>query len=55
MPLDYLKELADYWADGYDWRKQEARLNELPQFTTAIDGPTSTSSTCVRPSRTPCR
>jgi epoxide hydrolase len=38
VPLDYLKDLAAYWADGYDWRKHEARLNELPQFTTTIDG-----------------
>jgi epoxide hydrolase len=38
VPLDYLKELAGYWADGYDWRKQEARLNQHPQFTTTIDG-----------------
>ena len=38
VPLGYLKELAAYWADGYDWRKQEATLNEHPQFTTTIDG-----------------
>jgi epoxide hydrolase len=38
VPLGYLKELAGYWADGYDWRKQEAALNEHPQFTTTIDG-----------------
>jgi epoxide hydrolase len=38
VPLGYLKELAAYWADGYDWRKQEARLNQFPQFTTTIDG-----------------
>jgi epoxide hydrolase len=38
VPLGYLKELATYWADGYDWRKQEARLNEHPQFTTTIHG-----------------
>jgi pimeloyl-ACP methyl ester carboxylesterase len=37
-PLGYLKQLAAYWADGYDWRKQEARLNEFPQFVTTIDG-----------------
>jgi hypothetical protein len=37
-PLGYLKELADYWTDGFDWRTQEARLNELPQFVTSIDG-----------------
>ena len=40
VPLDYLKGLADYWRTEYDWRKQEARLNELPQFTTKIDGQT---------------
>lgn len=33
-----LRELARYWANGYDWRKAEARLNALPQFTTVIDG-----------------
>jgi epoxide hydrolase len=38
VPLDHLKELAGYWATGYDWRAQEARLNEFPQFTTEIDG-----------------
>jgi pimeloyl-ACP methyl ester carboxylesterase len=38
VPLGYLKELAAYWADGYDWRKHEARLNKYPQFTTTIDG-----------------
>jgi pimeloyl-ACP methyl ester carboxylesterase len=36
--LDYLKELAAYWRDGYDWRKHEATLNQHPQFTTTIDG-----------------
>ena len=38
VDLDYLKGLADYWRNGYDWRKAEARLNEFPQFTTEIDG-----------------
>ncbi|MGH3093031.1 MAG: epoxide hydrolase family protein, partial [Gaiellaceae bacterium] len=38
VPLGYLRELAQYWRTAYDWRKHEARLNELPQFTTAIDG-----------------
>ncbi|MEU7578928.1 epoxide hydrolase family protein [Streptomyces sp. NPDC041068] len=37
-PVAYLKELADHWADGYDWRAWEARLNAHPQFTTEIDG-----------------
>ena len=33
-----LLELARYWAGEYDWRRCEARLNALPQFTTEIDG-----------------
>ena len=33
-----MQELARYWATDYDWRKVEAKLNELPQFTTEIDG-----------------
>ena len=38
VPLGYLKELAEYWRTGYDWRAQEAQLNQYPQFTTEIDG-----------------
>jgi pimeloyl-ACP methyl ester carboxylesterase len=38
VPLDYARELCTYWADGYDWRTTEARLNRLPQFRTEIDG-----------------
>lgn len=38
VPVDYLRGLADYWRDGFDWRAQEARLNGFPQFTTVIDG-----------------
>jgi epoxide hydrolase len=38
VPLDYLRELCGYWAREYDWRATEARLNELPQFRTEIDG-----------------
>ncbi len=40
VPLGYLKELAEYWRAGYDWRKHEAKLNEFPQYTTQIDGQT---------------
>ncbi len=36
--MEYLKALADYWANGFDWRAQEAALNEIPQFLTDIDG-----------------
>src|SRR5215212_1102687 len=38
VPLGYLKELAGYWRNSFDWRAQEARLNEFPQFITEIDG-----------------
>ena len=38
VPVDYLAGLTSYWADGYDWREHEARLNGLPQFRTEIDG-----------------
>ncbi len=38
VPLEYLRQLADYWRTGFDWRAQEAKLNELPQFVTEIDG-----------------
>jgi pimeloyl-ACP methyl ester carboxylesterase len=38
VPRGYLRELCRYWADGYDWRATEARLNALPQFRTEIDG-----------------
>jgi pimeloyl-ACP methyl ester carboxylesterase len=36
--LSTMRKLADYWADHYDWRKIEAKLNGLPQFVTNIDG-----------------
>ena len=38
IPCDYLRELLEYWRDRYDWRAQEARLNQLPHFRTRIDG-----------------
>ncbi|MBB5953509.1 pimeloyl-ACP methyl ester carboxylesterase [Saccharothrix tamanrassetensis] len=38
VPVDYLKELAAYWRDGFDWRAVEARLNAFPQFLTDVDG-----------------
>jgi pimeloyl-ACP methyl ester carboxylesterase len=38
VQLATLQELARYWATDYDWRKADARLNALPQFTTQIDG-----------------
>jgi pimeloyl-ACP methyl ester carboxylesterase len=38
VPVGYLRELAEYWRDGFDWRAQEARLNSYPQYMTRIDG-----------------
>ncbi|PTM58738.1 epoxide hydrolase family protein [Desmospora activa] len=38
VPLKYAQEMVEYWQHKYDWRKHEAELNELPQFTTTIDG-----------------
>ena len=40
VPTAYLRELATYWATGYDWQVQEAALNAYPQFLTTIDGAT---------------
>lgn len=36
-PLSDVKRLAKRWEDDFDWRKQEATLNQLPQFTTPIE------------------
>jgi microsomal epoxide hydrolase len=36
--LAYLKELVAYWRTTFNWREQERKLNQLPQFTTTIDG-----------------
>jgi pimeloyl-ACP methyl ester carboxylesterase len=38
VQLATIQALARYWATDYDWRKCEARLNEVPQFITEIDG-----------------
>jgi pimeloyl-ACP methyl ester carboxylesterase len=38
VQLATLQALARYWSTDYDWRKVEAKLNALPQFTTQIDG-----------------
>ena len=38
VQLATLQELTRYWTTDYDWRKCEAKLNALPQFTTEIDG-----------------
>src|SRR5262245_17309711 len=38
VQLATMQKLADYWANQYDWRKCEAKLNALPNFLTEIDG-----------------
>jgi epoxide hydrolase len=37
-PLKWIKEVCQYWAEQYDWRKREALLNRFEQFTTELDG-----------------
>ncbi len=40
VPLGWLRDLCTYWADGYQWRRCEERLNAFPQITTELDGVT---------------
>lgn len=40
QPVGFVRELAEYWRDRFDWRAAEAELNRYPQFTTEIDGQT---------------
>lgn len=40
VPASYVREIAGYWRRGFDWEKQQERLNTFPQFTTTIDGQT---------------
>jgi microsomal epoxide hydrolase len=36
--LAYLRDLTGYWLEGFDWRRQEALLNQFPQYTAPIAG-----------------
>ncbi|WP_166350224.1 epoxide hydrolase family protein [Phytoactinopolyspora limicola] len=38
VPTGYLRDWAEHWRTGYDWRTHEAELNTFPQFITEIDG-----------------
>ena len=38
VPLDYMREVVDYWQNDYDWRRAEGEINRFPQFTTELDG-----------------
>ncbi len=36
--LSYIKELADYWLNIFNWRQVEAEINSFPNFIADIDG-----------------
>ena len=38
VPLGYLRDLVDYWAESYDWSARQEYLNSFPQYLTEIDG-----------------
>jgi pimeloyl-ACP methyl ester carboxylesterase len=38
IPLAYVQDVCGYWADKYDWRAREARLNRFAQWKTGVDG-----------------
>ena len=38
VPLSYVRDVAEYWAGDYDWRRAETALNRFPQFVIEIDG-----------------
>jgi epoxide hydrolase len=37
-PLSYVQDVCTYWAEKYDWRERERRLNAFPQFRTDVEG-----------------
>ena len=38
VSLTYLRELCEYWRTTFDWRAQEAILNDFDQLETHVDG-----------------
>jgi pimeloyl-ACP methyl ester carboxylesterase len=36
--LNTLKNLADYWQHNFNWREEEKKLNQFPQFRVNVDG-----------------
>jgi hypothetical protein len=38
LQTDRMRAAVGYWRDSYDWRAQEARLNDLPHFRCEVDG-----------------
>ena len=38
VPLGNIKRLVAYWADGFDWKAQEEKINsDMPQFTRDVE------------------
>ena len=35
---EYLKELCEYWASDFDWKKHENLINSFSNFKTNVDG-----------------
>jgi len=54
VQLATTQALAAYWANEYDWRKIEAKLNSLPNFITEIDGLDIHFIMCAPNTRTHC-
>ena len=52
--LSFMKSLAEYWRNGYDWRRQEAMLNELPQYQSYSMDSTSMLCMCAASIRNHC-
>lgn len=38
VPLDVVQELCRYWAEEYQWRAAEQRLNAVPQYLVSVNG-----------------
>ncbi|MGG7451275.1 epoxide hydrolase family protein [Plantibacter auratus] len=38
LSLDRLRSLVDHWRDGFDWRRIERELQDVPQFEAEVDG-----------------
>jgi pimeloyl-ACP methyl ester carboxylesterase len=36
--LAYMKELADYWLNKFEWREEEDKINQYPNYIAEIDG-----------------
>lgn len=39
-PVSYLRDMVEHWSTSFDWRAQEARMNEFPHFLTEVEGQT---------------